>query len=622
MKPQAAIIIFFFLGVVIIFSSTSAQIAPDIQWQKCLGGTENEVAFAVQQTDDGGFIVAGYSDSDNGDVSGNHGFLTDDYWIVKLDFSGNIEWQRCLGGTTLDEAWSIQQTTDGGFVVAGQAYSNDGDVSGHHGSTSYADSWVVKLDASGNIEWEKSLGGKYNDAAYSIQQTIDGGFVIAGSSDSNNGDVSGNHGLDDYWIVKLDASGNIEWQKSLGGSSYDFANSIRQTTDGGFVVAGYSGSNDGDVSGNHGGYDYWVVKLDFSGNIEWQNSLGGSDFEFAFSIRQTTDGGFLVAGRAFSGDGDVSGNHGGYDGWIVKLDHWGNIVWQKCLGGSDDDHSYSFQQTIDGGFVVAGYSNSNDGDVSGNHGLNDYWILKLDVTGNIEWQKCLGGSDDDYALSIQQTTDGGFIVACYSYSNDGDVSGKHGSTDYWIVKLAPGCDLPASLTASEITSSSVKLNWSEVSGAEGYKIRYKIAGTSSWMKKTTTSTSKKLTGLLPDTEYVWEIKTYCTIAPNLMSVWSGKQFFTTLSEKQATEISLPFELSLFPNPTDGKFSIHVTATETQSLTVLLFDFLGREVYSSIEGEVSGVFTTQIDLSHLPSGTYFLKVMNGGESEIRKVVVEK
>ena len=212
----------------------------------------------------------------------------------------------------------------------------------------------------------------------------------------------------------------VPWRKQ------DESHSIQQTADGGYVVAGYANSNDGDVSGNHGDFDYWIVKLDQSGNLVWQKCLGGSNKEEAWSIRQTADGGYVVAGRTYSNDGDVRGNHGDGDYWVVKLDASGNLVWQKCLGGSNNDEARSIQQTADGGYVVAGHTNSNDGDVRGNHGDDDYWVVKLDASGNLVWQKCLGGSKDEYAQSVQQTADGGYVVAGYTYSNDGDVSGNHG----------------------------------------------------------------------------------------------------------------------------------------------------------------------------------------------------
>ncbi len=385
---------------------------------------------------------------------------------VAISAQPSIEWQRCLGGSRGDVAYSIQQTADGGFIVAGWTASSDGDVSGWHegyddyDGTPLPDSWLVKLDSAGNIIWQKSLGGSDSDWAHSIQQTADGGFIVAGESHSNNGDVSGWHeGYDhygyhtsDYWIVKLDSAGEIEWQKCLGGSDDDFARSIQQTADGGYIVAGYSASNDGDVSGHHPGgcgdpdgiwYEYpdcWIVKLNSAGEIEWQKILGGSRDDWAYSIQQTTDGGYIVAGCSRSNDGDVSGHHGRTDYpdfWIVKLNSAGEIEWQKTLGGSRDDWAYSIQQTTDGGFIVAGWSSSNDGDISGNHGRTDFWVVKLNSTGDIEWQRCLGGTADDGAHSIQQTADGGFIVAGGSCSNDGDVSGNHGGWDFWIVKLSP-----------------------------------------------------------------------------------------------------------------------------------------------------------------------------------------
>ncbi|MFA7616312.1 MAG: T9SS type A sorting domain-containing protein [Weeksellaceae bacterium] len=423
--------IIFFLIASLFLLKMNAQ-APAIEWQESLGGTEDEDRASIQQTTDGGYIVIGGSASNDGDVTGNHG--SRDYWIVKLDSTGGIQWQKSLGGSGLDSANSIQQTTDGGYIVAGGSTSNNGDVTGNHGDIDF---WIVKLNSVGNIQWQKSLGGSDWDYAHSIQQTADGGYIVAGDSRSNDGDVTGNHGDGDYWIVKLDSTGNIQWQKSLGGSGWDSATFIQQTTDGGYIVAGGSASNDGDVSGNHGETDYWIVKLDNTGDIDWQKSLGGSGEDGAHSIRQTTDGGYIVAGYSWSNDGDVTNNQGNRDYWIVKLDSIGNIDWQKSLGGSGNENAFSAQQTTDGGYIVAGISNSDDGDVSDNHGLSDYWVVKLNNTGNIEWQKSLGGSGNDYAYSGQQTTDGGYILAGISNSNDGDVTGNHGGYDYWVVKLFP-----------------------------------------------------------------------------------------------------------------------------------------------------------------------------------------
>jgi len=414
---------------IISFSVMNAQTAPSIQWQKSLGGSSYDLAKSIQQTSDGGYIIAGESDSTNGDVTGNHG--TSDFWIVKLNVLGIIEWQKSLGGSYSDMANSIQQTSDGGYIVAGESSSINGDVTGNHGNADY---WIVKLDPSGNIQWQKSLGGGNRDAANSIKQTSDGGYIIAGESNSTNGDVTGNHGNYDYWIVKLDPSGTLQWQRSLGGSLYDVANSIQQTSDGGYIVAGGSNSTDGDITYNEGNEDFWIVKLNPSGVIQWERSLSGNLADRAESI-QETEGGYIVTGGSNSQNSENPTTFGISNYRVAKLDSNGIMQWQKHFGGSNNDYAYSTQQTPDGGYIVAGGAQSVDGDVIGNHGNNDFWIIKLNSLGSMEWQKTLGGSAFDDAYSIKLTNDGGFIIAGMTQSADGDVTGYHGNGDAWIVKL-------------------------------------------------------------------------------------------------------------------------------------------------------------------------------------------
>ena len=415
--------------LILIFSSLTfflfGQISI-IEWQNSIGGSNTDYATSIQQTVDDGFIVGGYSKSIDGDLTFNNGNF--DYWVSKLDMAGNIIWQKSLGGSEVDYARAIQQTSDGGYIVAGQSYSNNNDVIGNHG---VSDAWVVKLDANGNISWQKCLGGTGDDEAYSIQQTIDGGYIIAGSTTSNDGDVSFNNGSSDYWIIKLDATGNITWEKSLGGSNADNALSIDQTSDGGYIVAGWSFSNNGDVTGNHGGVDYWIVKLNSTGSITWQKSLGGLKEDRAFAIQQSSDGGYIVGGWSFSSNGDVTGHHGTdqtTDYWIVKLNALGNVSWQKSLGGTDYDGARSIQETSSGGYIIVGDSFSNDDDVTSNLGGSDAWIVKLDSFGNINWQKPLGGPNDDALYSVKETTNGEYICAGRSSTIIGD-------NDYWIVKV-------------------------------------------------------------------------------------------------------------------------------------------------------------------------------------------
>jgi len=437
--------------ILIFFTNIVFGQAPTIQWQKSFGGSDNEVDNSIYQTSDGGYIIAGTSRSINGDITGSHG--DNDAWVVKIDNNGTKQWQKSLGGTKSDRISSIKQTVDGGYIMAGSSNSNDGDVSGNRGDYDF---WIVKLDNNGSIQWQKSLGGKSNDSAIDIQQTSDNGFIVVGDTYSDNsgmfpGDVSGNHGGQDLWVVKLDNNGTIKWQKCLGGSEIEFASYIQQTSDGGYILGGYTASINGDVTSNYGG-DGWIVKLNSDGTIQWQRTLGSTYNDVVKSIKQTSDGGYIVASTVAKGDGDVLVHYGNNDIWIVKLDSNGAIQWQKTFGGIQFDQVSSIELTSDNGYILAASSNSIDKDVTGNHGSSDYWVVKLNSNGALQWQKSLGGSTLDTAYSIKQTLDGGYIVAGISNSNNGDVTGNHGLQDYWIVKLNP-----ENLSINEIASKNTVL---------------------------------------------------------------------------------------------------------------------------------------------------------------------
>jgi len=420
--------LFFF--TVSCFITMYAQ-APAITWQKTLGGTANETAHSCIQTTDNGYLISGRTASNDGDVTGNHGGFSD-VWVVKLDSSGALEWQNALGGPGSELSIDTKQTIDGGYILIGRSDTNGGDVTGNHG---LGDIWVVKLNTLGDLQWQKSLGGSNEDVGADILQTADGGYIVIGTSESTDGDVSGNHGGKDIWIAKINVTGNIQWEKSLGGSGSDVATSIAKTTDGGYIIGGESSSSDGDVSVNQGGVDYWIVKINNTGVIQWQETYGGSSQDTPISIKQTSDEGYIGVGFTLSNDGDVSGNNGNYDVWVIKLDNTGNLQWQKTLGGSDPDGGWDVIISPNGHYIVVGDSQSNNGDVSGNHGGQDLWIVHLDQVGNVLWQKSMGGSFGENAGGGQLTTDGGYIIGGGTASNDGDVSGNHGGSDVWVVKL-------------------------------------------------------------------------------------------------------------------------------------------------------------------------------------------
>jgi len=450
------------LSLLVFFITSSQAQAPDIQWQKCFGGTLEDFTRSLELTSDGGFAFVASTESNDGDVSGNHGEA--DFWLVKADASGTIEWQKCLGGTLDDYGWSLKQTLDGGYIFTGFSISHDGDITGNHGNYDY---WVVKTDASGNIQWQKAYGGSLYDAPYVIQQTTDHGYIIAGSVLSQNGDVTGSQGDKDAWIVKIDSTGNIQWQKDMGGTAIDDAYAIQQTIDGGYIVAGNSASNDGDVSGGHGSDDVWVVKLNSAGSILWQHCYGGTGSDVARCIQQTSDGGYVVIGFAKSKDGDVTGNHGSNDIWVIKINSSGTLQWQKCFGGSRNDFGRWVKQTVDGGYLIAGAAGSSDGDIVGNHGSNDFWICKIDTSRNIQWQKTLGGSEEDYMYTFQADGAGNYFLAGLTLSTDGDVTGNHGDQDVWVVKLAANCNLSLSGTTANqtCTGNDGSINLSVSGGA-------------------------------------------------------------------------------------------------------------------------------------------------------------
>ncbi|MBI5635246.1 MAG: SBBP repeat-containing protein, partial [Nitrospirae bacterium] len=363
--------------------------APVVQtWAKTYGEADTDGAEFIQQTSDGGYIVAGsrYSAASNWD-----------FWILKLNGDGSTAWQKTYGDAGAEEPYSIQQTADGGYIVAG--YTNSYGTGG--------DAWVLKLFSDGTPDWQKSYGDAGVDQAYYIQQTADGGYIVAGYTESYGagGDV---------WILKLNSDGSTAWQKSYGGTGYEEPSSIQQTADGGYIVAGNTASYGA-------GRDAWILKLNSDGTADWQKTYGGSGYEEPSSIQQTADGGYIVAGTTDSYGG------GNYDTWILKLNSDGSTAWQKTYGETGYEEASSIQQTTDGGYIVAGTTDS--------HGIGgEAWILKLFSDGTSDWQKTYGENGYELPGSIRQTADGGYIVASYtdSYGAGGDA---------WILKLDSNGDI-------------------------------------------------------------------------------------------------------------------------------------------------------------------------------------
>ena len=415
------LILLFALGVI---QFTNAQ-SPTAIWQKCYGGSNDDGLRSGFQTSDGGYILASYTRSNDGIVSGNHG--GSDAWIIKTNNIGTIQWQKCYGGSGDDEINSIIPTADGGYLLAGLTFSNDGDVAGNHSSET--DGWVVKINAVGTILWQKCIGGASYEYLSTIIPTSDGGYIACGFADSiDNGDVIGNTNTGG-WVVKINNLGDIQWQKVYN-NDCRIIQRILQTADGGYVLCGDKYTNPADYN-----YDVIIFKVNQGGNIQWQNSYGGSNDDSTINVILTNDGGYMISAISDSNDGDVYGNHGGLDIWVFKISGTGVIVGQNCYGGSGDDVG-EIQQTLDGGYLISGNSNSNDGDITGNNGGRDIFALKLSATNVLQWQKCMGGTGDEFG-GFLQLTDGTYLAGGSTRSNFGDSFANltNETFDMFLIKL-------------------------------------------------------------------------------------------------------------------------------------------------------------------------------------------
>jgi len=335
--------------------------------------------------------------------------------------------------------------------------SDGGYVSAGEGSN---DAQVFRLDSGRNFLWQNNLGGTFYSGATNVVATSDGGFVVSGFTQANDGDATDNHGGLDGWVYKLDANGNVIWKHCMGGTGDEQFQNVILNSDGTIMLAGQTNSNNDDVSGNHGGTDLWVVKLDANGNKLWATCYGGSANDYFGVIQATSDGGYLLTGSSSSTDGDIPGNNGGLDIVTLKLDANGNKQWAKNFGGPQDEFNNATIVNPDGSFVIAGYTEGNGGDVTGYHGgPYDMWVIKVSSTGTKVWASALGGNDDDQAFGLVSTSDGGYMVSGFTYSTDIDPSLGAGYEAEWLVKLTATGSQVWQQTYGGGASSSAQSSW-------------------------------------------------------------------------------------------------------------------------------------------------------------------
>jgi gliding motility-associated-like protein len=409
---------------------------PTLNWAKHYGGINVDIPYVIKFTPDGGTIVAGYTDSKDGQVSPKPNRDYWDLWVVKLSSCGNVEWEKSIGGTGYESARDISPTADGGYIVLGETNSTDGDVVAGFGGTK--DIWLIKLTAAGNITWQKRYGGSGLDIGNQLVITSDGSYLVAATSSSNDGNVTGNHStgtFTDGVLLKIDANGALQWSKCFGGSKNDELLSIVLTNNKIFV-AGYANSIDGDIPPSQKNYDVWLLSLDANANKIYSKIYGGSQNDVAYSMVLGADESLCMAGYTTSNDGNVNGAKGSQDYWVLNVNQNGNVNWQKVLGGTLADYANVIINDADKGYLVGGISYSNNGDVTTAKGKGDYWVAKLAANGNVVWTNSWGGNGaDNLHCIIRKSSPEEYYFAGDSESPDGDFKNSFGDADFGIIKF-------------------------------------------------------------------------------------------------------------------------------------------------------------------------------------------
>jgi hypothetical protein len=531
------------------------------QFQHTIGGTGGEYCSSIIQTADGGYAVAGYTNSFG--AGGN------DFYIVKLaGTGGTLQWTRTIGGAGNDIALSIIQTADGGYAVSGETTS--------FGAGNF-DAYIMKLDYNGMLQWSRTVGGAGDEYGESIIQTPDGGYAVASYTTS--------FGAGDYdvYIIKLDAAGMIQWSRTIGGPGYDYALSIIQTTDDGYALFGSTGFY------GAGYTDYYVVKLDSNGSLQWSKTIGGTGGDYGFSIVQALDGGYALSGTT------VSFGAGNLDIYIVKLDHNGSLQWTRTVGGTEHDYGYVIIQTTDGGYAVSGST------ASFGAGGNDAYIVKLNSSGSLQWSKTAGGMNYDYTLSIIQTTDGGYAAADYSASFGA------GDADIYIVKLDAAGNTCGN-TSSPLPSSGT-------------------GGTLGSPASITTSPTPSVSSPSPSTGTGGVLTTLCFVGiqPISNELPGSYRLYQNYPNPFNPSTKIKFDV---PTPLNPPFS---QRGEERSgggfVTLTIYDILGREIATLVDqqlkpGSYEVEWSATGGASNYPSGVYFYKLVTNEFFDTKKMILMK
>jgi len=359
-------------------------------WTHTYGGTSWDFGRSVQQTSDGGYIVVGETES--------YGAGYQDIYLIKTDGDGNTDWSHTYGGLDNEFGNSVQQTSDGGYIIVGYTFSYG------VGST---DVYLIKTDGNGNVSWSKTYGGTSQDYGNSVWQTSDGGYIITGVTESYGA------GIEDVYLIKTDGNGNVSWSKTYGGTSYEYGNSVQQTSDGGYIIAGYT---------NSFGENFYLIKTDGNGDTTWTKTYGGTSDDYGCEVQQTSDGGYIIVGYTNSFGAGIE------DVYLIKTDGNGNVSWNRTFGGGSDEAGNSVKQTSDGGYIIAGYTESYGA------GYLDFYLIKTNANGSVAVEEDIISTPENFSYSINQISDNNIILQFSLPENSNvelniyDASGRYIST--------------------------------------------------------------------------------------------------------------------------------------------------------------------------------------------------
>ncbi len=439
-----------FSFVVLIFFKCAAQ-AQVFNWGSSAGGSDDETIFDIAIPDSSIFpcstgcplTLVGTTKSDDGNLTNCNSLIAGNNQALVLKFNTFGTFDDCFsyGGTGSDQFYKGKYVKEGnGFhkIYLGKTTSNDGDVSGNHG---VGDAWLVRTNADTIIN-KKCIGGAGDDAGLDFIEMHDHGFLICGYSNSNiiNGVPMTQHGQFDGWVTRVDSVGNVIWSKRYGGNLTDALYSITRTADGNYVCVGQSNSTDSSFSVNHGANDYWIIKIDTVGNLLWQKIYGGSSSDDVYKVIDAGNNNIMISGSTSSFNGDVIGNHstaGGSDVWMLKLDSVGNVIWKNCFGGSSLEFNRTMMKTSDDMIVVTATSTSMDGDLVGVVGYSGTWIFKIDSSGTMIWSRRCGSNGGEYPpTSIASYNSKTFYVLNHPLHSGGNVSTFYGGfNDIWLASI-------------------------------------------------------------------------------------------------------------------------------------------------------------------------------------------